>query len=214
MQYYKRIYDYAREYFQTIYTVYARHGTAFQITYYKINQDETIWDNEKMMNGPYEWVGDLSGVRFDKILYLPIYWITEINNVFEAQDIGLVNEDDFDFVMPSEYKIDPIEGELIKLDQTVIDTTNDDYPLYKLSGKKKQTHQDLCYWQCHANVFQSTTETEVEKQVVNTYAFYDYTKKIYMLDDTISMTNLLSKNDTIRQRLNNLYDRNSGYYFI
>jgi len=46
MQKYERIYDYIHEYQNLVYEYYSKHVVSFLVTYYNLNLDETIWENE------------------------------------------------------------------------------------------------------------------------------------------------------------------------
>ena len=62
---------------------------------------------------------------------------------------------------------------------------------------------------------QSYSETQLDEQVVETYTFYEYDKQIHTLDDAEYLTNLLTKNDILRDRSKcHLFDDNSGFYFV
>ena len=54
MQNYNRIYDYFVDYWKTLYDFYSKHGIAYLVTYYSLDLDRTVWDNENLMGGYYE----------------------------------------------------------------------------------------------------------------------------------------------------------------
>ena len=217
MQNYYRIYDYIHEYWRHLYDVYARHGIAYLTTYYHINRNKSIWDNEKMMGGSYEKVGNLSGLIWDRYLLFPIYFVSETQTVYDGQEIGYVNEGETDIVIPSDYGIIPLPYDIVKFDQQyLVDRPeNDTYSVYMVGGVKKQSPSDKTYWQLHCNVLHSVTTTEIEThQVADTYVFFDYDKKMHTVQDSISLTRMLNKSEAVRKNLKNLYDTNSGFYFI
>lgn len=214
MQNYKRIFDYYYEFWKTIYQVYARHGIAYKVTYYRLDIDQTIWDDDTMFNGPYELIGEYSGVKWNKILFLPIYFISEMMSQWEAKPEGWVNPGEIDITIPSDYGFIPLVGDVIKLDETTIDTDRDNNPIFIISGIKKQTHQNLAYWQVHCNIRESKSTEDLDLQVDKTLVFYDYDKKIHTLDDSIALTRILNKNQILRDNLKLLYDHNSGLYFM
>jgi hypothetical protein len=213
MQNYNRIYDYFVDYWKLLYDFYSKHGQPYLVTYYNIDVSQTVWDNENLMGGYYEKIGSLSGIRWKKILTFPVFFIEETNTIFDAQDIGLVNEGNTGFVIPSSYGITPYANDMIKLYQNYLQD-NDTYALYGITAVEKKSTGDRTFWKCGAKVEQSRLTTEIDLQVSDTLMFYDYDKKIHELNDTIGMTRLLSKNETIRERLNNLFDQNSGLYFV
>ena len=216
MQNYERIYDYIYEFWHFLYEFYEKHGTAYLVTYYNIDKDSTVWDNENLMGGAYERIGSLSGIKYNKYLILPVYFIEETSTVFDAQEVGYVNEGTTGFVIPDQYKITPYAGDIIKLDQTgLFDNAIDDkHALYSVLGVKKQTPYDRTFWQCSCMVEQSRNESELIPQVNNTYTFFDYDKTIHTVADSISLTRMINKNATIKSRVAELFDENSGFYYI
>jgi hypothetical protein len=213
MQNYNRINDYFVDFWKTLYSYYAKHGIAYLVTYYNLDKDSTVWDNTDLMGGYYEKIGQLSGVRWKKILTLPVYFIEEIDTIFDAQETGLVNEGLTGFVIPSDYGFTPHHNDIIKLYQDYVQE-DDRYALYVIAAIQKQTSGDRVFWKLGCRVEQSRTTTEIDQQVSDVLVFYDYDKKVHELSESISMTRLLAKNEAIRNNLNNLYDQNSGLYFI
>ena len=213
MQNYNRINDYFNDYWTLLYDFYSKHGQAYLVTYYHIDEDETVWDNKNLMGGYYEKIGEYSGVRWKKILTLPVYFIEETDTIFDAQDIGIVNEGRTGFVIPSSYGITPYPNDIIKLYQNYLQD-DDTYALYVVKGSQKQSPGDKTYWKCSCGIEQSRTSVELDLQVSETLIFYDYDKKIHQVSESVSMTKMLSKNETIRENLNSLFDQNSGLYFV
>jgi len=213
MQKYNRVNEYFADYWYILYTFYSKHGQAFLVTYYNIDVENTVWDNENLMGGYYEKIGELSGVRWKKILTFPVFFIEETESNFDAQEIGLVLESKTGFVFPSSYGITPYPNDIIKLYQNYLQE-DDTYSLYTITGRQKQTPGDKTFWKCSCSVEQSRTINEIEPQVTDTLVFFDYDKKIHTLEESVTMTKLLSKNETIRSNLNNNFDQNSGLYFV
>lgn len=213
MQNYNRINDYFEDFWTLVYDYYSKHGQAYLVTYYNIDTENTVWDNENLMGGYYEKIGTYSGIKWKKILTLPVYFIEETSTIFDAQDIGLINEGRTGFVIPSSYGITPYPNDIIKLYQNYIHD-DDRYSLFTVSGIQKQTPGNRTYWKLSCVIEQSRTTTEIDQQITDTLIFYDYDKKIHQLSHSVSMTKLLNKNETIRGNLKNLFDQNSGLYFI
>jgi len=216
MQNYERQYDYIYEYWKLIYDTYSKHAIGYLVTYYNIDTTATIWDNEDLMGGSYEKIGALSGLKWNKYLLIPAYFIEETDTVFDAQDIGYVNEGFSGLVLPSSYGITPYPNDIVKLDQNYLmnDPTKDTYAMYSVTGVQKQSPADKTYWKLKLSVEQSRTTTELDKQVSNNYVFYEYDKKIHSVSESQTMTKMLAKSGTLRSNLKNLYDENSGLYFI
>ena len=211
---FEALYGYINEYQRLVYEYYSNHGIAFLTTYYHINTDETIWEDEYVFGGAYEQVGDLTGIKRDKILLLPIYFPEEITTAFDGQEIGQVKENITSIVFPSSYGITPLPHDIIKLEQTFLRQSNDTYPTFQVTGVEIHPNTDKRYWKLRLEVFQSRLTTEVDEQVINTHVFFDYDKKIHTLDDSEFLTKLLAKNSTLRSTLKNLFDENSGFYLL
>lgn len=216
MQNYSRIYDYIYEYWRHLYDVYSKHAIAYLVTYYNIDKEATVWDNDKIMGGAYEPIGPLSGMKWNKYLLLPVFFIGETSTIFDAQEVGYVDEATTEFVIPDIYGITPYPGDMLKLDQRYLvrNSIDDTFAIYEIQGVKKQSPADRTYWQATCFVNQSRTSTEIDHQVNKTYVFFDYDKKIHTVPDSVVLTRMLNKHETIRNRLKNLYDDNSGFYFI
>jgi len=214
-QKFQRIYDYIHEYQRLIYDFYSKDVVAYLTTYYHIDTQDTIWEDEDLFGGPYEKVGSLSGVKWNKILILPVYYIEEINTAFDGQEIGYVKEGETTFVIPSTYGFTPLPNDKIKLEQAYLRINNDTYPVFSVTGVEKSVNVDRLFWKLKVEVEQSITTTQLDRQLADTYTFYEYDKKIHSIANAQFLTRLLSKNESLRDRLrNSLFDRNSGYYFI
>lgn len=214
MQKYSRIYDYIHEYQRLVYDYYSKHGIAFLVTYYNINTQTTVWENKDLLGGAYEEVGELTGIKFNKILLLPVYFIEEVSTAFDAQDIGYIKENETNIVIPSTYGITPYARDLVKFEQEYLRPTNDTYPTFSVTGAEISANTDRRFWKLKLEIFQSKTTTQIDNQVEETHVFYEYDKKIHTLSDSETLTKLLSKNETLRGVLKSLYDENSGFYLL
>ena len=166
------------------------------------------------MGGYYERIGTLTGLKFNKYLLLPVYFMEEVSTSFDGQEIGLVKENTTSLVIPSSYGITPYANDLVKFEQEYLRPTNDIYPLFKVTGAEISVNTDRRFWKLRIETEQSRTTTEADLQVEDTYVFYDYDKLVHTVDDASSLTRMLSKNDTLRDRLKAVWDENTGYYFV
>ena len=213
-QKFERIYDYIHEYQRLIYDFYSKDVVAFLTTFYHIDTDDTVWEDENMFGGSYDRVGNLSGVKWNKILLLPVYYIDEISTSFDGQDIGYIKENESTFVIPNTYGIVPLPNDKIKLEQAYLRPTNNIYPIYNISGVEKSVNADRLFWKIKVEVEQSITSSQLDQQLIDTFTFFEYDKKIHTIPDAQFLSRLLSKNEKLRGILSNdLYDKNSGYYF-
>jgi hypothetical protein len=214
MQNYKRVYDYIHDYQRLIYDFYSKHSVAFLTTYYHINPESTIWEDENLMGGAYEKVGSLSGVRWDKIVLLPVYFPDDINTMFDGQDIGYVKENETTVTIPSTYGFTPLPNDKIKMEQEYLRPTNNVYPVFSVTGVEKSVNADRLFWKLRCEVEQSVTENQLNLQVLNSYAFFEYDKQIHTMENAEFMTRLLTKSEYLKTASANLFDKNSGLYFI
>ena len=123
MQKYEKIYNYIHEYQNLIYKYYSKDAISFLTTYYHIDTEETVWEDENVFAGSYDRVGEFSGVKWNKVLLLPVFYIDEINTPLDGQDIGYVKENNTTFVIPSTYGITPLPNVKIKFEQDYLRTT-------------------------------------------------------------------------------------------
>lgn len=214
-QHYQRLYEYIHEYQNLLYDFYSKDVVAFLTTFYHIDTQTTVWEDEKMFGGSYDRVGEYSGVKWNKILLLPVYYIDEITTSFDAQDIGYIKENDSTLVIPSTYGFTPLVNDKIKLEQAYLRPTNDVYPVFNVGGIEKSVNADRLFWKMKVHVEQSVTITQIEEQIEDIYSFFDYDKKIYTLADAQFLTRLLAKNEDLKSIVSDdLFDSASGYYFI
>jgi hypothetical protein len=214
IQNYSRIYEYIHEYQNLVYDYYSKHVVAFLTTYYNLNVCETIWEDEDIMGGAYEQLGELTGIKRNKILMLPVFYSEEINTSFDAQEIGYVKENETSFVIPSTYDFKPYPNDIIKLEQDYLSPNNDTHPIFIVTGVEIHPNTERRFWKIKCKNFQSETLQSVEDQVINTYSFVEYDKKIHTLVDSQFIAKLLYKHSLLKEDLKNLYDSRCGYYFI
>lgn len=213
-QKFQRIYDYIHEYQRLVYDFYSKDVVAFLTTYYHIDTQETIWEDENIFAGSYDRVGQYSGVRWKKILLLPVYYIEEMTTQFDGQEIGYVKQGETTFAIPSTYGFTPLVNDKIKVEQSYLRPTNDVYPIYNVVGAETSTNRDRTFWKLKVNVEQSVTTTQLEQQTTDVYVFFEYDKKIHTLENAECLSRLLSKNELLRKIIKgNLYDPRSGFYF-
>lgn len=213
-QKYERIYNYIHEYQRLIYDFYSKDVVAFLTTYYHIDTAETVWEDEKLFGGPYDRVGEYSGMKWNKILLLPVYYTEEVSTIFDGQEVGYVKENETTFVIPSTYNFTPLPNDKIKIEQEYLKPTNDNHPLFNITGVEKSTNADRTFWRLKTKLEQSVTETSLNTQISYIYSFFEYDKNIYGLNDAQFLSRLLSKNETLKNHITqNFYDAGSGFYF-
>jgi hypothetical protein len=212
-QKYERLYFYVHEYQKLVYDFYAEDVVRFLVTYYNMNIPKTIWEDENIFGGPYEWTGDLSGIKRNKILVLPVYYVDQVVTAFDAEETGYNKDNETTFVIPSTHGFIPYPQDIIKVEQHYLRPTNDVYPLYVVSGVEISANTDRRYWKLKVETFQSETLASVDAQVENIYSYVEYDKKIHTLYDAEFMARLLVKDSNLRPTLKNLHDERVGFYY-
>jgi len=213
IQRYERLYEYIHEYQNLVYDFYAEHAVRFLVTYYNLNVPKTIWEDHDVFGGPYEWTGDLTGVRRNKILTLPIYFIEDVTTAFDGQETGYNKENETTFVFPSTHGFTPYPQDIIKFEQSFLRPSNDTYPIFVVSGVEISVNTDRRYWKLKVETFQSETLDAVDAQVENIYSYVEYDKKIHTLQDAQFMAKLLAKNANLTEKLKGLHDTRVGFYY-
>jgi hypothetical protein len=214
-QNYERTYAYIHEYQKMVYDFYSKSVVSFLTTYWHINTVETVWDSDGISGGPYEQIGDLSGMRWDKFLLIPVYYIEEVQTPFDAQDIGYIKENETQFAIPSTYGFTPLVHDKFKMEQEYLKPTQNTSPIFHVVGIEKSVNADRLFWRLRVEIEQSYTEPQIDEQVIDTFTFFEYDKQIHTLDDATYLTNLLTKNDILRDRAKcSLFDDNSGFYLV
>lgn len=215
MQFYNRLYEYIQEYFELVYKYYSRHAVAFLVNYYHISEEDSIWQTDKLYGGSYERIGDLSGIKYDKYLLMPIYFIEQAGAEFEGTEEGYQKRSETTMVFPSSYGITPYAGDYVKFEQSYLRPIDDTHPLYTIGGVEKATNTSITFWKTNLYVEQSRTTNELDNQTNNVYIFFDYDKQFHSLDESESMTLLMKKNDELRSIIKEkFYDPNSGFYLM
>jgi len=213
-QNYNRIYDYVHEYQELLYDYYAEHAPRFLTTYYNMNFEETVWDDDQIMGGAYQPTGELSGIRRNKILLLPIYFPDEITTLFEGSEEGYQKNTETSIVIPCKHGFIPYPNDIIKFEQDYLSYVNDTYPLYRVTGIEIHPNTNKRFWKLKLRVFQSLTTEAVDEQVINTYSFVEYNKQIHWLEDAQFISKLLYKSSLLGDALNHkLFDQRTGFYY-
>lgn len=214
MQNWNRLYSYIHDYQNLLYDFYSKHAVAFLTTYWNLNRQDTIWDDESLLGGAYERLGDLTGIKFNKYLLLPIYFPDEISSPFEGTEIGQNKEQETTIVFPSTYGINPYPGDFVKLEQQFMRPTNNTYPIFVVGGVEIHPNTDRRFWKMKIQVYESETTEQLDNQTEDVFVFFDYDKKIHPLEEAITLARMMEKSATLKRRLKDMWDPNTGFYSV
>lgn len=210
MQNWDRLYSYIHEYQNLVLDYYSKHGVAFLTTYWNINKDKTIWDKQQLFGGAYEISGDLSGIKWDKYLTLPVYFAEEISTGFDGSETGLIKAQETSIVFPYLYGITPYAGDIVKMEQQFLQPKNDSYPLFKVTGVEVYPNTEKRYWKLKLKVHESKNIEDIDDQVADKYVFFEYDKKIHTLDEAKTLARMLAKDEELKTNLVDMWNDNSG----
>lgn len=214
IQNYERLYDYVHEYQELLYDYYAEHAPRFLVTYYNLNYEDTVWDDENLMGGAYRQTGANSGIKRNKILLVPVYFPEEVTTIFEGDETGYIKNGETSIIIPSKHGFTPQPNDMVKFEQDYLRQNNDTYPIFNVTGVEIHPNTDKRYWKLKCKVYQSKTTTDIDAQVVNTYSFVEFNKQIHTFEDAQFISRLLYKHSLLSPVLkNNLFDKRAGFYF-
>jgi hypothetical protein len=208
-----RTYDYINEYLDLVYNFYSKDAVAYLVTYYNIDTENTVWEDQKLKGGFYDLIGTYSGVKWNKILLLPVYFPEEITTAFTADERGYVKDNETRIVIPSTYGITPYVHDFIKLTQNVLRPTNDTYPIFQVTGVEKSVNTDFTFWKLKVESSSHST-TDIDNQISDMFSFFEYTKKIYPLETSTFLSKLITKSKLCQDNIKSFYDKNSGLYYL
>jgi len=224
MQNWYSIRGYTRDFLQLVYRYYAECGVSYVCTYYNLDIPDSILDTEVLDGGAYELTGEWSGHKWNKILFLPVYNTETIANPFTADERGFGKFDTVtSFNFPSLVGIKPHVHDFVVFEETVLNDETDKYglavdenkpnpkvPLYQIVNFEKATNTKVTFWKVNLKV-SFKEQLDLDNQLNNTYVFLDLEKKIYPLDKSYFLLNLLQKNRSLTG--NKYFKENIGFYF-
>jgi len=204
--------EYPLDYFELLYQYYAATGSNVPVTYYNLDLPNSVKDDELLMGGSYELMGDLSGYLWKKILLLPVYNTEQINFTLNADETGVGYHDTrTTLFIPTIYEFRPMIHDHIIYDQ--ISSRQDPFKswdaLYEVINLEKASTTNITFWRLTLQG-SSKTKQEIESQLSGNFTFVDYEKKIYRTSDAIYLTKQRFKNSTLP--INNFFKEHIGLY--
>lgn len=216
MEPYIRNYNYFQNYYDTVYDIYSEHYPAYPIIYYSISWGDSIYDKGTLDAGTYEknGVGELTGIKFKKILFLPVYGIEQVQPTYNADEKGhnMFESERTQVIIPSNYGLVPGEWDVVHFIQDFTSPENfENGPIFVVHNVNTATMGNLTHYQCKLKAAPYSLQY-VKDQVTSYYMFVDLTKRIHRLDTAHIMNKLQQRSGTITDRLSSLFDCCTGFY--
>lgn len=210
-----RINHYPNDYLNLVHNYYAKHSCkSFPCTYYRLDVENSICDKDILNGGSYEDTGILSGLKWQKILLLPVYQIEQITSDFASDEQGVTQPNQISsFSFPSSYGFYPTSWDFVNFQAITLNKNEEEEvapPLYRVNNFNKATNTAFTFYKLNIKIYH-TSKIELENQVSDTYAFFDYEKRLYAIDEETKLYNILEKNSKLR--LNDFFKSNLGFYF-
>lgn len=211
--------NYINDYFWTIYNYYSQNYTKYPVTYYSIDRDNTIWDDEKLNAGSYErlGIGDLSGVKFKKIYFLPVYGVEQVQPQQDSGEQGLTFKESIvtNILIPSTIGIKPLENDFVNLNFG-FDTETINENMYVVTNLNLAHHgQFFNIWQCNLRTASGNKAADIDKQVTSYWKYLEFTKQIHPIENANLLLNLQQKCSKITENINNIsMDKKTGFFLL
>lgn len=179
-------------------------------TYFTLDYENSVLDDEYLQNGSYELIGEYSGLVWKKILYLPLFQVEKMDVEYTEDESGYKKSNmTSSFWIPSEYGIQPSDFDFIFFNQDEIQSQTYNDNTFRVTSIKKNWNAMITYWNITIG---STyiTKKQLNTQINEVLSFVDYEENIYNVDKALLMYKILEKN--LNMNFNQSYDQRIGYY--
>lgn len=211
-----RDYNYINDYFWTLNQYYEKVYRAYPCNYYSINRTDTVWDDTKLLGGSYEknGVGELSGVKFNKISMLPVFGIDPIVPNSENGESGSTFKSSLitKILIPSTYGISPLAADCVDLNFGFNADSPKIRPLYLVSGIDVSHHGEYYKFYNLKLTVAPYSLDEIEEQISEYFIFHNSIKKILPLPKSKMLFTLESRFTNINISLDTIYDTSTNLY--
>jgi len=211
-----RRFNYHSDYFHYVYELYATEYPAYPITYYSMDYDNSILEDQYLDGGTYEknGLGPLSGKKWKKIMMFPVHNIEQIQPSFDPSEKGLILRDSetSSFTFPDVYGMKPVEGDFIIFDQGFMQQDINIKPMFVVSGLSLAHYGDyLNIYKCTVRVVGDFRST-IEQQISSYHMFLEFDKKIHRVDNAHILLEMERKNFNLSEKLRGLFHNPTGFY--
>jgi len=216
MQPWVRSFNYLQNYYDSVYKVYSTYYPAYPVVYYMVDWEASVYEKGTLDAGTYEkmGVGELSGLKYRKILFLPVYGIEQITPTNNAGERGVTMYDSeiTQVVIPSDYNFKPCEWDIVHFIQDFVSPEQfENGPVFVVHNVNPATLGTMTHYQCKLKVAPFELEA-VKDQLSGQYMFLEHTKKIHRIDTAFIMLRLQERSEAISLRLKDMFHDPTGFY--
>ncbi len=187
---------------------------AYPVTYYNIDWDNSVYDKD-LMAGSYErhGVGQLSGMKWNKIQMLPVYWSETLQPQNSADEKGVTSRDSeiTNIVIPTEYGLKSTAWDFVHFSQAFMFEASDFSPIYVVTNVDNSTHGTINYDKLTLKVTSATKLTKLETQISENYMFLELTKRIHQIQAASVLLKLQTRHDALQEQSHAMF-HNTGFY--
>ena len=192
-------------------TMYADYVPMIFCTYYRLDTEISIYDNK--YNSAYELLGNLTGLKWDKILLFPVTYGSFIQNNLDYNEKGIVSiGTDTQVTVVLEMGLTPKIDDLLIFNDAGATPGYEGNILYRVKnieisniGSDKYEHK-LSLEAVHAK------PQQIENQVHDTYIYVDTYRSIYENSTGTILIDCDSKAVSLEEAIRSYIDTRSGYY--
>jgi hypothetical protein len=222
MQPWLRKYNYISDWMGSIDNIYGSVYPAYPVVYYAIDKENTVWDNEYLLGGSYEklGVGDLSGVKFKKILFFPVFGIESIQPTQDSDEKGLSFEASLisQIAFPDTYGLIPTVGDFVDM----LGVMNSDVTLKPTKDIMVISNVNVEYvssptqfFQCRLKIANIGGLERLETQISSTWKFLEFTKSIIPKQNADFLLRIQERSEALSDSLSReIFDNYTGFYLI
>lgn len=208
MQPWIRRMNYIQDWYSTQNEMYAKEAPAYPVDYYSLDLEKSVYDKE-LMGGSYEkyGVGQLSGMVWKKIQLLPVYYVEQIQPMYNADEKGLTLKDSelSGLVIPSIYGIKPTEWDFIHFSQKFMFDASDFTPIFVMKNLELSTYGSVNYYKVTLKVTDSQTLPLLNQQLSGIYMFLEFTKRIHEIQTASLLLKLQNKHENLSKKLERFF---------
>ena len=205
--------QFALEYFRELTQYYQNWNVPnVNVTYYSLDIENSLIDEDKLVGGPYETVGQLSGLKWRKYLNVPFSNVEQLPANVTADEKGVTSSDKITSMrIASNTHIECHAHDFLCFtdlkDSSTYKLRNP--PLFEVINVEKSPDFDVTFYKISCKI-SYIPMNNIDEQVDGLFNFFDYEKKLYGIDDSICMQQIIEQVQF--GVCNKFFNKNTGLY--